>query len=236
MTCEAVLWYPQHLQLLLLSARRGAVWCQVATWLRGGLLSPFLAMNGYTYQSLKTSCLSAPLFTSHPTANQMPLGTFASSSSISSYQNFPFLTNACALDPAPPSSIVTPNSQDSAIGVNPPLPTNPQLLQSSLISGLYTAVQQQLLQQYVSLALNNGQFDSRKLNCSQLADILRTAADGARSNNNYLTGEVAKQLLPIIKAVAGSTQQVEKSTKTVESNQGLPDLTGAMQQQARGTK
>lgn len=231
MTFEALLWLPQHIQLLLI-ARRGAVWCQVALWLQGGLLSSFLAMNGYPNQLLQTPYVSAPVFTSLQAANQMQPGTFTSSSIIASYQNNLLVANTSRLDRGQPNCIVVPNRLASTIGVSPAPPaTNLQQLPSSLIGGLHNIVQKQL-QQYVNIAFDNAQFHSRNLNCGQLADIARKAADCA---NNYSTIEVANQLVPIVSVITGSAHQVNKSTEAAQSNHGLPQPTGTMQQ-TRGTK
>ena len=230
MTCEA-LWHPQHIQLLLLTARRGAVWCQVALWLRSRLLSSFLAMNGYLDQSLQTPYVSVPVFTTLPAANRMQPGAFTSSASITSYQNNLFVANTSRLEPGDASSIVVPSPLVRTGGVNPlPHAANPPQLPSSLVGGLHSAVQQQLLQQYVNIAFNNARFDSRSLNCGQLA---RKAPDCA---NNYLSVDISKQLVPIVTVATGPAHQVNKYTEAFQSNQQLPQTTVAMQQQARGTK
>ena len=234
MTCEALLWHPQHIQLLLLTARRGAVWCQVALWLRSRLLSSFLAMNGYLDQSLQTPYVSVPVFTSLPAANRMQPRAFTSSASITSYQNNLFVANTSRLEPGDASSIVVPSPLVSTVGVNPlPQATNPPQLPSSLIGGLHSVVQQQLLQQYVNIAFNNARFDPHSLNCSQLADVARKAPDCA---NNYLSVDVSKQVVPIVTVAPGSAHQVDKATEAIQLNQQLPHTTVAMQQQARGTK
>ncbi|KAK2193559.1 hypothetical protein NP493_10g07028 [Ridgeia piscesae] len=233
MTCEALLWHPQHIQLLLLTARRGAVWCQVALWLRSRLLSSFLAMNGYLDQSLQTPYVSVPVFTSLPAANRMQPRAFTSSASITSYQNNLFVANTSRLEPEDASSIVVPSPLVSTVGVNPlPQATNPPQLPSSLIGGLHSVVQQQLLQQYVNIAFNNARFDPHSLNCSQLADVARKAPDCA---NNYLSVDVSKQVVPIVTVAPGSAHQVDKATEAIQLNQQLPHTTVAMQQ-ARGTK
>ena len=177
MTCEAAaLLLPLHFQLLLLGARRGAVCREIATWSRVRPLSPILAMNGYPLQSHQL--LTAPVFASHPSTNQLQPGSFASSSSCHSY---PFPTNA--RQPTRSSGIVVPDCWDNNKTLSPPLQINRQLLQSALLYSLCSPAQQQLLRQYVSLAASNAQIDSSQLNYGPLtADIVNATVESNRTS------------------------------------------------------